>query len=262
MELSARFGYIRKVTGILLFVIAVFMTAMVQAQPALEIESPGFDFGTVLDNSTLVHHIWLKSAGDDTLEIVDIKTGCGCITAPLEESRLGPGDSALLTLHWRFHSADELSTREPYLFCNDRPGPHRLLLRAEAAPDDGTAATVSCRPRKIEFDRIDRRKDYRRVFTIHNRSDSSLAVALVSTVDGAFSLELPDSVAALGSATGIVILGSEFADKEFERSFTLEFLGGDESAYRVSLVVSRGDFSFRPTLTTKIDTTDSNTTKR
>jgi len=262
VELFARFGYIIQVTRVLLFLVVVGATVTAHAQPALEIDRAEFDFGLVPDHGTLVHQTWLRSTGEDTLEIIDLKTGCGCITAPLDKRWLAPGDSVLLTLRWRILGIGGQSVRVPYLFCNDDTSPHRMLLQVEVTPADDPATTMSCRPQKIDFEGTDRRKDYRKIFTIQNHTDSDQAVSLVSYADDAYSIELPDTVAAQSSATGIVILASEYADKEFEQSFTLEFLDSEETAFRVSVPVSRGDFSFRPTLTTTIDTTGSNITKR
>ncbi len=262
MEPSDRFGFIKLVTKALLLIVALSSALSAQARPALEIDRAGFDFGQVPDNCTLVHQTWLRSAGEDTLEITDIKTGCSCITVPLDKDRLAPGDSVLLTLHWRFRGADGPIERVPYLFSNDDTGPHRLLLQAEVAPADNEVSPLSCQPQRIEFGSVARKKDYRRVFTIRNSTDSDRAVNLVSQTDMEYHLELPDTVRAGDAATGIVILESDFADSEFERSFTLEFPGDDENNIRVTLAVSRGDFSFRPAFTTSIDTLDTNNIKR
>jgi len=245
-------GFIKQVVGILLT--GLLAVAAIRAEPVLEIDRTEFDFGGVPTRGTLVHRTWLKSTGEDTLVIADIKTGCACLAGSLEKNRLAPGDSVMLALFWRVGGSEGRLERVPYLFGNDKVGTHRLKLRAEIVPADKQTSSVYCRPMKIEFMKSEKRKDYRRLFTIHNATDSVRAVNLTSYAEAAYRLELPDSVAARGSATGVVILAGDYADKEFEGSFTLEFPGGDGAAPRVTTVVSRGDFSFRPSVTTSINT--------
>jgi hypothetical protein len=43
--------------------------------PKLTLTETEFDFGYVPQNSTVSHVFWLYSTGDDTLKIVNIKTG-------------------------------------------------------------------------------------------------------------------------------------------------------------------------------------------
>jgi hypothetical protein len=262
VEPSDRLDFIILVVALVATVLLPGAAGPAQPEPALEIDSRAFDFGLVPDHCTLVHQTWLRSTGEDTLGIADIKTGCSCLASPLRSTRLAPGDSVLLTLYWHIGTADSRIQQVPYLMSNDKAGPHRLLLQAGEALDGDGLSAVDCRPMKIDFAETEKRKDYRRIFTIRNNADSDQAVSLVSYESDAFQLELPDTVEAGSSATGIVTLSNEFADKEFERSFTLEMVDNHEKVSRVSLTVTRGDFSFRPTLTTNIDTPDSVNTKR
>lgn len=262
VEPSARVGFIKQVALALMLGLALGPAALAQADAELKLDRADFDFGLVPDNSTLVYRTWLRATGKDTLEISDIKTGCSCLSVPLEKNRLAPGDSVLLTVQWRVGKAEGPVERVPYLFSNDNTGPHRLKLQANVVPPDNRTSPVTCRPQMIKFDKSDRRKDNRKVFTIQNSADSDRAVSLVSKADEGFQVEFPDTVAAGSSATGIVILKNTSQENEFEGSLTLEFRGGDEAFTRVSIAVTRGDFSFRPTLTTSINTADTDNIKR
>ena len=256
VEPTARPGFIKLIVLALLPYLITGTAIRTQAEPRLQIDSQEFDFGLVPDNSMLVLNTWLRSAGEDTLDVGDIKTGCSCLTTPLRKTRLAPGDSVGLTLQWRVGGADSRAERTPYLFSTDDSGPHRMLLQAEVVTTDNWPPPVTLEPVRIEFGEVERRRDYRRVFTIHNGSERGLSLTTVMADNEAFALELPDSVPAGGTGTGIVILESGFEKKKFERSFTLEFSEDEDTVFRVSIPVTRGDFSFRPTLTTNINKSD------
>ena len=262
MELSARVGFIKLVTRVLVLGLVFGPIASAQAGAKLELDRADFDFGLAPVNCTLVYQTWPRSTGKDTLEIADIKTGCSCLSVPLEKNRLAPGDSVELTFQWHVGPIVGKVERAPYLFSNDNSGPHRLSLRTDLVLPESRTSSVYCRPQKISFDAGDRRKDNRRVFTIQNDTDRDQALSLATYTEDAFYLELPDTVAAGSPATGIVILQSGLTDSAFEGSFTLEFRGIDETVSRVSVAVSRGDFSFRPAVTTSMNTPDDENIKR
>lgn len=262
VEPTARSGFIKLIALVLLPYFITGAAVRVQAEPELVIDSSEFDFGLVPDNSMLVLNTRLRSVGEDTLEIGDIKTGCSCLTTPLRKTRLAPGDSVGLTIYWRVGGADSRAQRTPYLFSNDESGPHRMLLQAEVVTTDNWPSPVTLDPLRVEFGELKSRRDYRRVLTIRNGSESGLSVTTVMADDKVFALELPDSIPAGGTITGIVILESEFEKEKFERSFTLEFAEDEDTVFRISIPVTRGDFSFRPTLTTTINKSDGVNDKR
>ena len=262
MELSARLDFITQVGLILLLVLISAPVASAQTGPRLTLDCDSFDFGSAPANGTLTFNTWLRAAGEDTVRIADVKTGCSCLMAPMVGREVFPGDSLLLTLYWRLGAGTGSAEREPYLFTEEETEPYRIWLEAQVTTAETLSKKVYCRPQSIQFGETGKRKDYRKIITIHNPTESNRAVAMVSYPDSAFTVQLPDSVMAGGSASAIVILSGDFDDKEFERSFTLEFTAAEAPASRVSIAVTRGDFSFRPTLTTNIDTMQGDNPKR
>lgn len=51
------------------------LSSFVMAQPKMYLAEEEFDFGYVPQSSRIAHVFWIKSVGDDTLKIIDIKTG-------------------------------------------------------------------------------------------------------------------------------------------------------------------------------------------
>ncbi len=57
-------------------VLALFLLfSSVMAQPKMYLAEEKFDFGYVPQSSKIGHVFWIKSVGDDTLKIINIKTG-------------------------------------------------------------------------------------------------------------------------------------------------------------------------------------------
>ncbi|MEO1009547.1 MAG: DUF1573 domain-containing protein [Planctomycetota bacterium] len=61
--------------------------------PKFEIESQVLDFGRILDTEEVTRAIVFRNAGDAPLEIVNVRTTCGCTAAEPPDGPLAPGES-------------------------------------------------------------------------------------------------------------------------------------------------------------------------
>ncbi len=64
----------------------------------LEGDPPEFDAGTVHAGAPLSHRFTLVNRGSETVEIVEFRPSCGCVTTTTDRRRFGPGDSGSLLL--------------------------------------------------------------------------------------------------------------------------------------------------------------------
>ena len=64
-----------KLTAIVLATVFPLGVTGAAGAPRLEIPESIFDFGYVPQNAVISHVFWLKSTGDDTLRILNIKPG-------------------------------------------------------------------------------------------------------------------------------------------------------------------------------------------
>jgi len=67
-----------KKTALMLFVVLMILavaTDSSKAGPQMTIPEKSFDFGYVPQNSKVSHIFWIHSTGDDSLKIVNIRTG-------------------------------------------------------------------------------------------------------------------------------------------------------------------------------------------
>jgi|GEM_PF-2010268 len=70
------------------------------AGPEIQIEEPEFDFGEIWQDEKVDHVFVFRNVGDETLKILDIKSGCGCTAAVIsdEDMELEPGEEGSLAV--------------------------------------------------------------------------------------------------------------------------------------------------------------------
>lgn len=59
----------------IVFILALLLAAQVLAVPKMVIPNDTFNFGFAPQSAKVSHVFWLKSVGDDTLKILDVKPG-------------------------------------------------------------------------------------------------------------------------------------------------------------------------------------------
>jgi len=221
------------------------------AQTPVEIVGAEFDFGMVPQNATLTHRIWIRSISEDTITLSNIKTGCGCLTAPLPQHRLGPGDSLLVTFYWQTRGSEGPQGSSAYLYTEPAERPLELTLSGNVVTQLDTAASIAWAPVRFAVAGNTRSSGSGKVFVLDltNKSSIDLAVTIVEC-GPELEPEMPDSIGAGEILTGRVTVAEAYLNEEFESSFTLELSGNQETRYRVSIPVVCGDFSFRPMFTT------------
>ena len=85
---------------LLILTIILFEVGYLNAQPVLFVENDSqVNWGRVNPNdSPLKADLKLYNKGDKTLEIVSVKPGCSCTTAPLDKTKIEPGDSTTMKI--------------------------------------------------------------------------------------------------------------------------------------------------------------------
>lgn len=58
-----------------LFLFFVLLISQAMAQPKMFLAEDSFDFGFAPQNSKISHTFWIKSVGDDSLKILNVKPG-------------------------------------------------------------------------------------------------------------------------------------------------------------------------------------------
>lgn len=215
------------------------MTAVAAGEPRLAIDETEFDFGKTPNEQTVSHIFWLKSVGDDTLEIVKVTTSCGCTKAPVEKSKLAPGDSTRLELIFSTQKYRRKTSRTARVFTNAAKEPHVLKIAAEFVVGRTTTEPLMLAPRRLII-RADAKPPQKAVtFTLRNQTDEKLDIRLIDWPGEILEVMLPSTISPGETAVGrVTILAG--ADKEpFKKSITLESGNTEITRFTIPIIYQR-----------------------
>lgn len=83
-----------------LILIVVFSSCAVFAKPSLVVTPESHDFGTVIRGVTVSHVYQIENRGTEPIEILLVKTSCGCSASVLREKIIPPGASVPLLVNF------------------------------------------------------------------------------------------------------------------------------------------------------------------
>ncbi len=79
-------------------VLVVGLTWCATVRAGLEGDPPAFDAGEVHAGAALAHRFALANRGSESVEIIDARPSCGCVTAAPDRRSFGPGESGAVLL--------------------------------------------------------------------------------------------------------------------------------------------------------------------
>jgi len=104
-------------------------------KPKIVCDEPTYNFGERDADTDVEHTFILRNAGDATLEITEVKPGCGCTTAQLETRTLAPGQEVKLAAKLSLKGRQGLQTKPIMVMSNDPETPTlQLTLTGTAIP--------------------------------------------------------------------------------------------------------------------------------
>ena len=132
----------RIVVSVLLLV--VLSGVAVLAAPQITVDDNVYQFGTVLEGVVVTHTFVLTNAGDETLQIGNVRTSCGCTTTDLAKKSLAPGES--VNLNAVFDSVGyggRTVTKMIYVESND-PAHPELVLQIKGTVNRAQKYNIAC----------------------------------------------------------------------------------------------------------------------
>ena len=109
----------------------IFFIALTTAisQPKIEIiGGDTYDWGEVDGNQTsLKAKVKIKNAGNEQLNITEVKPTCGCTTAPLDKNELKPGEIATLDITLRTGGSGNELSKTIRIMSNDPKEAQKVL---------------------------------------------------------------------------------------------------------------------------------------
>ncbi|MBK7141543.1 MAG: DUF1573 domain-containing protein [bacterium] len=217
--------------------IVLMVTSGLTAAPRLVIPEVEFDFGFSPQNSAISHPFWLKSAGDDTLKIVNVVPGCGCTKAPLERDQIAAGDSTRVEIIFSTGSYQGAVSKSPKVVTNEGAPDKFLRIRTTVVNRPDSTYPLVIKPYKVDLSQFGEKGRSETNFTLINKTTSPLTPFMVATFPDHFDIKLPKTIPAGGSADGVIVVKPEMMEKAWEKSFTIEL--NDENHSRFTIPVKR-----------------------
>lgn len=93
----------------------------------LVLDKNQFDFGNIEEGKVVDVKIGFKNTGQAQLEIIDVKTSCGCTAALLSSKKIAPNQSGNIRIELDTANREGKLTRTVTLFSNDPANPNQTI---------------------------------------------------------------------------------------------------------------------------------------
>jgi hypothetical protein len=163
-----------------------FCAAGATPNPAIEFASTVFDFGKVNQGELVKHEFVFTNTGTATLEITDVKPGCGCTTAGTWDKLVEPGKTGIIPLQLNSANFGGKISKSATVTCND-PNRSNVVLQITGTvwkPLDITPTVVSFNYSSNE------QKPVTKVVRIVNNLDEPLTLSEPQCTNQSFRVEL------------------------------------------------------------------------
>lgn len=240
------------ITSLLAPLPALLSVVAVQAAgPTPTVVGNDFDFGLIRPNSTYRHQVWLKAPESDSVRIQEIMTGCGCTSFLMSDSSAAPGDSVGIVILWQTRGSIGNRNESLLLKTDLELRPQEIKWRGQVVTESDSTASLSWEPWYVHFE-ASANKRSPEAKEVLLRSFSELELNPVVVEQGPeYELDSPGRLAPHGAAILTLGLKEAYIGVNFESSVTLLLNGNSPEAYRVSIPVAGGDYSYRPEFITK-----------
>src|SRR6266487_1118430 len=113
--------------------------------PKIQFDSTEHDFGKVESGVVVKHDFVFTNTGKATLEIGDVRPGCGCTTAGTWTKKVKPGRTGIIPLEFNSGNFSGAVSKQATVICND-PGQTNVLLEIKGTvwkPIDVSSSMVA-----------------------------------------------------------------------------------------------------------------------
>lgn len=180
-----------------LFIIQLFWSPcnLFAAAPALVVVPAGYDFGEVRQGDRLEQTFRLRNNGKVPLEILNVKTSCGCTVAKTATEKLLPGESTDLQVVFDTASFSDRTSKTVYVSTSDPVRPTTAItLKADIRPE------VVLEPAIIDFGALVPGESKSSAVQLRNQGRKSFNVQRVESTVAGVGLEYRAGSVAPGDA--------------------------------------------------------------
>jgi hypothetical protein len=154
--------------------------------PKIEFQSTTYDFGKIKQGEVARHDYFFTNTGNATLEIINVKPGCGCTTAGTWDKSVEPGKSGSIPLQFNSAGFGGSVSKSATVTCNDPAKTNVVLVLSGTVwrPVDITPAMAM-----FQID-SDNQTNQTKVIKIVSNMDEPLNITEVTNSNKSFTTEL------------------------------------------------------------------------
>jgi len=151
----------------------------------IEFGEKAFDFGFMPKGTSAMHTYEIRNTGTDTLRILRVKPSCGCTSAPLSSSDIGPNDNSQMDVFFDSKRFQGKITKKISILSNDPKDP--FVDVSFTAMVDKQHPFIEPKPFVVEADRVEGGSYNVR---LTNKSEEPFELELISVPDGYLKAQL------------------------------------------------------------------------
>lgn len=152
-------------------VLAFLWGSIAFAAPNLQVDSPRFDFGEVLQGEKVLHVFEFFNQGDETLKVDRVRSSCGCTAALVSEKSIPPGGRGELQANFDSTRFRDAVSKTISLYSND---PVRPVMQFQIKGK--VLEAVAMAPSQINFGNVVAEKPVRSTVVLRNQGGKLLTL--------------------------------------------------------------------------------------
>ncbi len=156
------------------------------AGPKIQFADAVYDFGKIGAGELVKHEFVFTNIGTATLEIKDVRPGCGCTTAGTWDRRVEPGKTGVIPLQFDSSKFDGMVAKQATVTCND-PGQSNVTLQIKGTVWKAIEVTPAMAVINIPSEQQARET---KIVRIVSRLDEPLTLSDLQCTNRAFETEL------------------------------------------------------------------------
>lgn len=210
-----------------------------QRGPKALVVEPRFDMGYMPQNGKVTHTFWVNNIGTDSLNIHSVQVGCGCTKTNNPTGMLAVNDSVAIDVVFDIGTRHNSQNKTVSIVSNDPVNPSlELAFTGFVYQPNETVGPVSIfKNSKLDLTNADFGKTVAVEF--ENRSTSALMPKAIIWPRDLLSLEMPATpVPPNGKGKILVKVNASPAQKNYTKSFTVEFNDASKSRYTIPVRVA------------------------
>lgn len=154
----------------------LLITTPALAAPALMVEKPVHDFGTITQGQKVDHIFTVKNRGDEPLAISQIRSSCGCTAATISAKTIPPGKSGEIKVTFDSANFAGQVTKTVHLDSNDPRTPSAVLTL-----NGSITELIAATPRTLNLGSLKAGSTKEAVLTLENKGSKPLAITSVQS---------------------------------------------------------------------------------